>query len=383
VIGEVTDTGRLQLEWQGETVCDLPLDPIGEDAPKYDRPWVKTPPRAPLGEIADTSDLMGDLVRLLGCPDLASRRWVWEQYDHMVGADTVQRPGGDAAVVRVHGSKKAIAVTTDVTPRYCFADPVEGGKQAIAETWRNITAVGALPLAVTDCMNFAAPTRPEVMGQFVGCIEGMAEACRALDYPVVSGNVSLYNETEGQGILPTPGIGGVGLIADWEKATSLAFKAGGEEIWLVGAAAGHLGQSIWLRECRGLEEGPPPPVDLAAERAAGDWVRARILNGPATAVHDCADGGLLVALAEMAMAGGIGATVGPAGPHKAAWAFGEDQGRYVLTVPAGSTLPPCPVPLTRIGTTGGSALVVEGMGGQDLGALGLAHQAFLPELMAR
>jgi phosphoribosylformylglycinamidine synthase len=388
VIGHVTDTGRLQLEWQGELVCDLPLDPIGEDAPKYDRPWVPTPPRAPLDNVADTTDLLGDLVTLLGSPDLASRRWVWEQYDHMVGADTVQRPGGDAALVRVHGSRKALAISTDVTPRYVFADPVEGGKQAIAETWRNITAVGATPLAVTDCMNFAAPTRPEIMGQFVGAIEGMAEACRTLDYPVVSGNVSLYNETEGQGILPTPGIGGVGLIADWERSATLAFKGEAQEIWLVGASVGHLGQSIWLREVRGLEEGPPPPVDLAAERAAGDWVRARILDGTLTAVHDCADGGLLVALAEMAMAGGIGASITPpaspmAGSHLAAWAYGEDQGRYIVTVKPGATLSPCPVPLARLGTTGGTSLKVEGVGAQDIAALQKAHQAFLPDLMAR
>ena len=389
VIGEVTDTGRLQLEWKGELVCDLPLDPIGEDAPKYDRPHVKTAPRAPLGDVADTTDLMGDLIKLIGCPDLASRRWVWEQYDHMVGADTVQRPGGDAAVVRVHGARKAVVLAADCTPRYCFADPVEGGKQAVAETWRNITATGGTPLAITNCLNFASPQNPAVMGQMVGCLEGMAEASRALDYPVVSGNVSLYNESKATGggaaIRPTPSIGGVGLIADWETSATLAFKTEGEEVWLVGAqnGAGHLGQSLWLRECRGLEEGPPPPVDLAAERAAGDWVRARILEGSVTAVHDCADGGLLVALAEMTMAGGIGATVAPSGPHRAGWAFGEDQGRYVITVPAGTALPPCPVPLARIGTTGGTALTVEGHGGQDLGALKKAHEAFLPELMAR
>jgi phosphoribosylformylglycinamidine synthase len=232
-------------------------------------------------------------------------------------------------------------------------------------------------------MNFGAPTRPEIMGQFVGCIEGMAEACRALDYPVVSGNVSLYNETEGRGILPTPGIGGVGLLADWESSATLAFKAEGEDIWLVGASAGHLGQSIWLRDVRGLEEGPPPPVDLAAERLAGDWVRKLILDGKATAVHDCADGGLLVALAEMAMAGGIGASIVPASGHAAAWAFGEDQGRYLITVKAGTALPPCPVLLTRIGTTSGTAVEVHGHGAREVQALRQANETFLPELMAR
>jgi len=384
VIGEVTDTGRLQLEWQGAMVADLPLAPIADDAPRYDRPWVPTPRRAPLENVPETKDLMADLVTMIGCPDLASRRWVWEQYDHMVGADTVQRPGGDAAVVRVHGTQKGLAITVDCTPRYCFADPVEGGKQAIAEAWRNLTAVGATPLAVTDCMNFAAPTRPEIMGQFVGCIEGMAAACRALDFPVVSGNVSLYNETEGQGILPTPAIGAVGLLQDWTTSATIAFKTDGEDIWLVGESHGHLGQSIWLRELHGREEGPPPPVDLQAERAAGDWVRALILAGTATAVHDCADGGLLIAVAEMAMAGKIGAAIAPtAGMPLAGWAFGEDQGRYILTVKPGAALPPCPVPIARIGTTGGTMLKVDGVGAQDIDTLALAHQAFLPALMAR
>jgi phosphoribosylformylglycinamidine synthase len=383
VIGEVTDTGRLQLDWHGERVCDLPLDPIGEEAPKYDRPWVPSPVPTPLGDIADSQDLADDLLALMRSPDLASRRWVWEQYDHMVGADTVIRPGADAALVRVHGTKKALAITTDCAPRYCFADPVEGGKQAVAESWRNITAVGATPLAITDCMNFAAPTRPEVMGQFVGCIEGMAEACRALDYPVISGNVSLYNETEGRGILPTPSIGGVGLIADWQKAMTPGFKATGETIWLVGGNPGHLGQSLWLRECRGQEAGPPPPVDLAAERAAGDWVRARILDGKLTAVHDLSDGGLLVAVAEMALACGIGATLDPPAGHRAAWAFGEDQGRYVVTTPPGTDLSDCPVPLERIGRVGGTSIVIGAGAGIELDRLRKAHESFLPNLMAR
>jgi phosphoribosylformylglycinamidine synthase len=382
VIGTITDTKRLQLFFHGEPVADLPLEPLSDGAPKYDRPWVATDSPAMPNDLPRSRDLMGDLVRLLGSPDGASRRWVWEQYDHMVGADTVQRPGGDAAVVRVHGTRLGLAMTTDVTPRYCHADPVEGGRQAVAEAWRNLTAVGATPLAITDCMNFAAPTDPVVMGQFVGCIAGMAEAARALDFPVVSGNCSLYNETEGRKILPTPGIGGVGVLADWAQSATIAFKAAGEAIWLVGATRGHLAQSLWLRECHGREDGPPPPVDLEAERLAGDWVRARIADGSATAVHDCSDGGLLVALAEMALAGGIGATAIPdPALDPAAWAFGEDQGRYLVTTAADAELPGCPVPLARIGTTGGEALAVGGHGAQHLGALRAVHEAFFPALM--
>src|SRR5687768_10245619 len=239
VIGRVTDTGHMVLRWNGEIAADIPLAPLADEAPCYDRPWVATPKPNPLTDIPESSDIAADLVKLMASPDLASRRWIWEQYDHMVGADTVQRPGGDAAVVRVHGTEKALAIATDCTPRYCYADPVEGGKQAIAECWRNLCAVGATPLAATDCMNFGNPQRPEIMGQFVGCIEGMAEACRALDFPIVSGNVSLYNETNnedgtGSAILPTPAIGGVGLIEDWRKSATIGFKAEGEVLYLIG-----------------------------------------------------------------------------------------------------------------------------------------------------
>ena len=191
VIGEVTGTGRMVLEWNGETVADIPLGPLADEAPLYERPYAVPKARQPLTDIPDSTDVAADLLKLMGSPNLASRRWVWEQYDQSVGADTVQRPGGDAAVVRVHGTRKALAMTTDCAPRYCFADPVEGGKQAVAEAYRNLCAVGARPLAITNCLNFGNPQRPEIMGQLVGCIEGMAEACRALDFPVVSGNVSL------------------------------------------------------------------------------------------------------------------------------------------------------------------------------------------------
>lgn len=382
VIGEVTDTGRMVLVHHGETVCDIPLAPLADDAPLYDRPHVPTPKRAPLTDIPACADIGADLVTLMGSPDIASRRWIWEQYDHMVGADTVQRPGGDAAVVRVHGTDKALAMSTDCTPRYCYADPYEGGKQAIAECYRNISAVGALPLAVTNCLNFANPQRPEIMGQIVGCLQGMSEACVALDFPIVSGNVSLYNESKatggGSAILPTPAIGGVGLIADWSSSATVAFKGEGEGIFVIGHSNGHMGQSLWLRELHGREDGPPPPVDLAKERAHAEFVRTLIADGKVSAVHDVSDGGLLVAVAEMALAGGVGATLTEIGDHLTA--FGEDQARYVVTSAVADTIQAAGIPMSRIGTTGGNSLNGPGFA-VALDDLRAAHEGFFPALM--
>lgn len=396
VIGHVTDTGHMVLKWQGEIVADIPLGPLADDAPAYDRPWVKTPPPAPLANVPEATDIAADLLTLMACPDIASRRWIWEQYDHMVGADTVQRPGGDAAVVRVHGTNKGLAITTDCTPRYCFADPYEGGKQAIAEAYRNLSAVGATPLATTDCMNFGNPQRPEIMGQFVGCIEGMAEACAALDFPIVSGNVSLYNETKnddgtGSAILPTPAIGGVGLLADWSKSATIAFKGTGDVIVLIGTRSGHLGQSLWLREVHGREEGPPPPVDLAAEKLAGEFVRAGIASGALTAVHDVSDGGIAVTIAEMALAGNIGAMLHAPLPCGIACSlFGEDQGLYVATVADHALLDTLAgagaigLEVERIGRTIAGRLIFE-LPDDDhvvtLEALRSAHEGFFPTLM--
>src|SRR4051812_24506615 len=325
------------LEFNGEVVCDIPLGPLADEAPLYERPYAVPKAPEPLTDVPESTDIAANLLKLMASPNLASRRWVWEQYDQSVGADTVQRPGGDAAVVRVHGSKKALAITTDVTPRYCHADPVEGGKQAVAEAYRNLCAVGAEPLAITNCLNFGNPQRPEIMGQFVGCVEGMAEACKALDFPVVSGNVSLYNETKNDdgsslAILPTPAIGGVGLLDDWEKSATIGFKAEGEFIYRVGYPLGHVGQSVWLSEIHGRKEGPPPPVNLDAQRRAGEAVRELINIGWADAVHDVSDGGIAVALAEMALGGGVGADVRiEAYPGSAApMLFGEDQAVYVV-----------------------------------------------------
>ena len=343
VIGAVTDTGHMVLEFDGEVVADIPLGPLADDAPLYDRPYLtqdeyKTWANVqPLGDIPESTDIAADLLKLMACPDLASRRWIWEQYDSQVGADTLQKSGGDAAVVRIHGTHKALAMTTDCTPRYCYADPVEGGKQAVAEAYRNLCAVGATPLAVTNCLNFGSPQRPEIMAQIVGCLQGMSEACVALDTPIVSGNVSLYNESKatggGSAILPTPAIGAVGLMANHEITATIAFKAEGEIIVLLCHSHGHLGQSLWLRELHGREAGAAPAVDLARERATGELVRDLIGDGLVSAVHDCSDGGAAVAMAEMALAGGIGFTslIAPNLPPLAGLYFGENQGRYIVT----------------------------------------------------
>ncbi|MCW2413180.1 MULTISPECIES: phosphoribosylformylglycinamidine synthase subunit PurL [unclassified Sphingobium] len=398
VIGEVTDTGRMVLVHHGETVCDIPLGPLADDAPLYDRPHVPTPPLAPLGSTPDSKDPAADLLALMGSPDLASRRWIWEQYDHMVGADTAQAPGGDAAVVRVHGTKKALAMSTDCTPRYCYADPVQGGRQAVVETWRNITAVGGQPLAITNCLNFANPQRPEIMGQIVGCLEGMSEACRALDYPIVSGNVSLYNESKatggGSAILPTPAIGGVGLLPDVERMCTIAFKDVGDIIFLVGERTGSLGQSLWLRQVHGLEgrdAGPPPPVDLATERRTGDFVREAIRCGAITACHDVSDGGVAVAVTEMALAGGIGAILDqPLAGTTAETYFAEDQGLYVVTVRDAALVEMLShaeargVTVARLGRTIANRIIFE-LPESDhsvaLADLRTAHEGFFPALM--
>jgi phosphoribosylformylglycinamidine synthase len=322
---------------------------------------------------------------------MCSRRFVWEQYDHLIGGNTVQRPGGDAAVVRVEG-KKGLAFSLDVTPRYCAADPFEGGKQAVAECWRNLTAVGAEPLAVTDNLNFGNPEKPEIMGELVGAIRGISEACRALAFPVVSGNVSLYNETNGVAIPPTPAIGGVGLLADIDSAATIAFKAEGEIILLAGAPSSlgtHLGQSIYLREILGREEGPPPPVDLAGEKATGDLVRALIRARLLTAVHDLSDGGLAVAIAEMAMASGIGAILD--GVSEAALLpalFGEDQGRYLVTIPPGhreavlERARLAGVSLAAVGRTGGTDLKLGKNLSISVAKLREGHETWFPAFMA-
>ncbi len=389
VIGITTDTKRLVLTFKGEAVADIPVAALADEAPLYERPWVEPEHAKPLGEVAECASVGAALQALVASPDLASRRWIYEQYDSTVMADTVQKPGGDAAIVRIHRTNKAIAVKCDVTPRYVQADPFAGGQQAVAETWRNLTAVGATPLAVTDNLNFGNPQRPEIMGQFVLAVRGIGDACRALDFPVVSGNVSLYNETNGQAILPTPAIGGVGLMKDVTKHASVPFKGEGQAILLIGDTKGHLGQSIYVREILGREEGPAPAIDLKIERRNGDFVRGLIEAGRLTTVHDVSDGGLAVALAEMAMSSGIGARVAHAGAgSRTGFWFGEDQARYVLAVPAGdverilSDAKLAGVPAVKLGETGGTSLQFDGEAGVSVKALKAGHEEWLPKLMA-
>ncbi|MEO7276711.1 MAG: phosphoribosylformylglycinamidine synthase subunit PurL [Sphingomicrobium sp.] len=413
IIGQVTDTGRMELVWNGATVADIPLGPLADDAPEYDRPHLSLDAYKawagvkPLGAVPGSADIAADLIKMMASPALASRRWIYEQYDQQVGGDTVQRPGGDAAVVRVHGSKKALAMTTDCTPRYVYADPYEGGKQAIAEAWRNLCAVGARPLAVTNCLNFGNPQRPEIMAQFVEALRGMGEACRALDFPIVSGNVSLYNESKatggGSAILPTPAIGGVGLLDDWEKSATIAFKHEADRIMLIGAdpsARPELGQSLWLDVCHGRRAGPPPRVDLAGERRKGELVRRLIDEGLVTAVHDVSDGGVLVAVAEMALASGIGARLTietfedevDSERFEHAWSlFGETQGRFIVTERHSQSLverlgTEAGVHCCFIGWTGGDSIVIDSRSSgmvceSSLAELRAAHEGFLPKLM--
>ena len=402
IVGRLTDSGRMVVRMNGAVAADLPIAPLANASPEYDRPWTAagkpddiSPNDVQAPEHCGLDGLTAALEQLLGSPDLASKRWVWDQYDHLVMGRTLQRPGGDAAVVRLPGSRKALALTADCTPRYCAAHPRTGGAQAVAETWRNLSAVGARPLAITDCMNFGSPEKPEIMGQFVECIEGMREACLALDFPVVSGNVSFYNETNGAAIQPTPAIGAVGVIDNIDTMVTIGLKTEGNVLILIGECRGHLGASLYLREIAGRSDGAAPPIDLTVELRNGDFVRQRIIEGQAASCHDVSDGGLLVAVAEMALASST-----PGGDMLGALlhfdddlplhavAFGEDQGRYVLEVDpaqaedllaaaAANGIQAC-----RIGRCTGTALTINGAETISLAILKRAHEGWLPSYMA-
>lgn len=391
IIGKTTDTLRFVVKHKGEVMADLPIKELGDNAPEYNRFWVETPKRPAIRRDSVEAPMSNRdaLLKLLASPDECSKRWVWEQYDHLIQGNTVQRPGGDAAVVRVNEAGKGLAITCDVTPRYVEADPFEGGKQAVAECWRNLTAVGSLPIALTDNLNFGNPERPEIMGQFALAVKGIGEAARVLEFPVVSGNVSLYNETNGQGILPTPTIGGVGLMPDVTRQMTLAFKHTGDAILLIGETKGWLGASAYLATICGREEGAPPPVDLEREKHTGDVIRMLINNNKVNAVHDLSDGGLAMALAEMALAGNIGAMLAYTNTKMPAHAllFGEDQARYLVTCKVSDAaeiehhLNGLELPTVFAGVVGGKALILPGEAPISLDELRTAHEGWFPAFM--
>ena len=393
VIGETTDTGRMVLTHKGETVCDIPVAPLADDAPKYERPYFPPEARAQLSaaDIAQPDHMGEILLKLMSSPDMASKAWIWKQYDRHVMADTAasSEDPSDAAIVRVHGTNKALAITTDCTPRYCFADPYEGGKQAVAEAWRNLTATGADPIAITDCLNFGNPEREEIMGQFVGCVEGMAEACRALDFPVVSGNVSLYNETNGVAIPPTPAVGGVGLIPDMDQRAGFGGLTEGDILLVVGETTGMMGASVYLKVIEDREDGGAPLVDLAVDKAHGDFVRGQIRAGRLTACHDISDGGLACAAADMALASDCGIKLAHEGktPPMHGFLFGEDQARYLIAAKKEDAIAILQdakadeIPVQVVGLAGGTAITVNGAHPLELDRLRTAWEGWMPGLM--
>ncbi|WP_234855156.1 phosphoribosylformylglycinamidine synthase subunit PurL [Paracoccus everestensis] len=364
IVGETIAEDRFLILHGNQVMADLPLSKLSSSAPEYDRPWVETPAAGAAPKLPAITPIKA-LRALIGSPSYAHKGWVWEQYDTQVGADTIRRPGMGAGVVRVHGTNKALAFTSDVTPRYVKANPYQGGKQAVAEAYRNLSAVGALPLATTDNLNFGNPEKPEIMGQLVGAIKGIGEACAALDFPIVSGNVSLYNETDGKGILPTPTIGGVGLIDDLSNLIA-GLPVEGDVAIVIGRTQGHLGQSALAAEAFGIEEGDAPFVDLAAERKHGEFLRAN--RAHVKSATDLSDGGLALAAFEMAEAAGIGIRLDSG---DIAQLFGEDQARYLVACDAAGAdtllkaAEAAGVPAAQVGVFGGLAVQM----GEDAGDL--------------
>ncbi|MDX2266283.1 MAG: phosphoribosylformylglycinamidine synthase subunit PurL [Hyphomicrobiales bacterium] len=395
VVGVTTDTGRVVIKHHGLVEADIPTSALSDAAPQYNRPTRPRPAPAVIrSEDAPAMPLREALLKLMASPHLASRRWIWEQYDHMVMGDTVVRPGGDAAVIRVDGSRKGLALACDVTPRYCYADPYEGGKQAVAEVWRNLTAVGADPIAITNCLNFGNPERPEIMWEFAECIRGMADACRALDFPVVSGNVSLYNETNGVAIPPTPAIGGVGLIPDIGRIATVGFKDGETHVMRIGPREEAFGQTLYQELVTGSFSGAPPGSDLKEIRHYGEIVRELIAEGVTRTVHDVSDGGVLVALAEMALAGNRGfefqthaAVRQRAGYTVAYEAFAEEQGVYLIALDEAGHRRFMAQALAEeinfalVARIGGDEIAIPGEAPVKLAELRALHESWLPRYM--
>jgi len=389
VIGKVTDTKRLILMMNGKEEASIPINILVEDAPEYQRDYIVEEP-SPIKEYKsedfDQDNILKDLNTMIMHPDLSSRKWIWEQYDHMVMADTVVRPGSDAAVVRVHGTNKGLAMSTDCSPVYCKHNPYEGGKHAVVETWRNIIASGALPIAITDCMNFGNPEKPEIMGQFVECIRGMGDACSKLNYPVVSGNVSLYNETNGEGIYPTPAIGGVGLIKDLSNVKTLSLKEDGNFLCVVGKTANHLGASKYISIIQSKEEGGTPEINLDAELRNGNFVMDAINQKLIASAHDVGEGGILVAISEMCMSGNLGITIEIETDFPHGYFFAEDQSRYLLEV-SPNNYDECQklannndVHFEKIGIVGGDKISIKNIGDEQVSVLKRSFETSIEQI---
>ena len=389
VIGKVTDTKRLILMMNGKEEASIPINILVEDAPEYQRDYIVEEP-SPIKEYKsedfDQNNILNDLNTMIMHPDLSSRKWIWEQYDHMVMADTVVRPGSDAAVVRVHGTNKGLAMSTDCSPVYCKHNPYEGGKHAVVETWRNIIASGALPIAITDCMNFGNPEKPEIMGQFVECIRGMGDACSKLNYPVVSGNVSLYNETNGEGIYPTPAIGGVGLIKDLSNVKTLSLKEDGNFLCVVGKTANHLGASKYISIIQSKEEGGTPEINLDTELRNGNFVMDAINQKLIASAHDVGEGGILVAISEMCMSGNLGITIEIETDFPHGYFFAEDQSRYLLEV-SPNNYDECQklannndVHFEKIGIVGGDKISIKNIGDQQVSVLKRSFETSIEQI---
>ena len=389
VIGKVTDTKRLILMMNGKEEASIPINILVEDAPEYQRDYIVEEP-SPIKEYKsedfDQNNILNDLNTMIMHPDLSSRKWIWEQYDHMVMADTVVRPGSDAAVVRVHGTNKGLAMSTDCSPVYCKHNPYEGGKHAVVETWRNIIASGALPIAITDCMNFGNPEKPEIMGQFVECIRGMGDACSKLNYPVVSGNVSLYNETNGEGIYPTPAIGGVGLIKDLSNVKTLSLKEDGNFLCVVGKTANHLGTSKYISIIQSKEEGGTPEINLDTELRNGNFVMDAINQKLIASAHDVGEGGILVAISEMCMSGNLGITIEIETDFPHGYFFAEDQSRYLLEV-SPNNYDECQklannndVYFEKIGIVGGDKISIKNIGDQQVSVLKRSFETSIEQI---
>ncbi len=335
IIGKTTNSKKIELKFNNTKVAEIPINLLAENAPIYDRKWKKTklPQKLRINKNEFKSLNLSDcLKKILGNPNISEKKWIWDQYDHTVMGDTIQKPGGDAGVVRIHGTKKAVAASIDSSASYCYSHPLTGGKQIVCESWRNLISVGAKPIAITNCLNFGNPEKEKNMGEFVECVEGISESCKYLDFPVVSGNVSFYNETKDKGIKPTPTIGGIGLIKDYEKMTTMNIKKDGNLVFVIGKTEGHLDQSIFAKSILSEDKGPPPEINLFNEKNNGETLLKLIDKNLIKSCHDVSIGGILVAISKMCILGKKGIKLSPINSliNKFEYFFAEDQSRYII-----------------------------------------------------